>query len=274
MNKMPDRIWATPFDSDMDGGTYCDAAERPTSPNHDAWCYIRADLARALPAVQLDPRIKEYEDAYQYALHLAEALRENYPPNPDFRFLGDLVGLLTQIDNMVAGLPQPYAREAALREALAAVNAKWRSGAASTPDEMRGLALAEAAILALLDKPAMPNVNETPKSEHDAVNMLTLTAERDRLAAAVDAVMADRKRILEERDRGFVMVMERAERAEAEVARLAALLPHPGETAAEVMWRNFQRGVRLEELAKTAGVTRERARQMVRKAEARGIRYE
>jgi hypothetical protein len=115
----------------------------------------------------------------------------------------------------------------------------------------------------------VPHVNETPKSEHDTANMLTLIAERDRLAAAVDAVMADRKRILEERDRGFVMVMERAERAEAEVARLTALLPHPGETAQEVMWRNHQRGVRLEELAKAAGVTRERARQMVRKAEAR-----
>ena len=50
MNKMPDRIWATPYDSDMDGGTYCDAAERPTSPNWDAWCYVRADLARALTA--------------------------------------------------------------------------------------------------------------------------------------------------------------------------------------------------------------------------------
>ena len=60
-----------------------------------------------IPAVQPDPRIKEYEEAYQYALHLAEALRKNYPPNPDFRFLGDLVGLLTQIDNMVAGLSQP-----------------------------------------------------------------------------------------------------------------------------------------------------------------------
>lgn len=50
MNKMPDRIWATPFDSDMDGGTYCDAAERPTSPNHDAWCYVRADTVQALTA--------------------------------------------------------------------------------------------------------------------------------------------------------------------------------------------------------------------------------
>lgn len=41
-------------------------------------------------------------------------------------------------------------REAALREALEAVNAKWRSGAADTPDEMRGLALAEAAIFDLI----------------------------------------------------------------------------------------------------------------------------
>ena len=41
-------------------------------------------------------------------------------------------------------------REAALREALAAVNAKWRSGA-DTPDEMRGLALAEAAIFDLIE---------------------------------------------------------------------------------------------------------------------------
>ena len=61
-------------------------------------------------------------------------------------------------------------REAALREALAAVNAKWRSGA-DTPDEMRGLALAEAAILDLIDK--LGHVNETPKSEHDAANVLT-----------------------------------------------------------------------------------------------------
>ena len=99
----------------------------------------RIAAIRALPAVQPDTRIKEYEDAYQYALHLAEALRENFPPNPDFRFLGDLVGLLTQIDNMVAGLSQP----------------------------------------------AAPHVNETPKSEHDAVNMLTLTAERDRLREAL-----------------------------------------------------------------------------------------
>ena len=41
----PERIWATPFDEDMEGGTYCDATTRPTAPNHDAWCYIRADLA-------------------------------------------------------------------------------------------------------------------------------------------------------------------------------------------------------------------------------------
>ena len=132
------------------------------------WLQIQMDILtiRALPAVQPDADklvthmtgliaagldcFKQYEEAYQYAFHLAKALRENYPPNPDFRFLGDLVGLLTQIDNMVAGLSQPDPREAALREALEAVNAKWRSGA-DTPDEMRGLALAEAAILDLIE---------------------------------------------------------------------------------------------------------------------------
>jgi len=128
---------------------------------------------------------------------------------------------------------------AAIREAAAAAWAveggdRWTREAA------------QSAILALIDKPA--HVNETPKSEHVPGDVLTPAVERDR---------------------GFVMVMERAEKAEAEVARLTALLPHPGETAAEVMWRNHQRGVRLEELAKTAGVTRERARQMVRKAEMR-----
>ena len=71
-----------------------------------------------------------------------------------------------------AALPavQPDAREAALQEALAEINAKWRSGA-DTPDEMRGLALAEAAILDLIDKPG--HVNEPPKSEHEAEVMLT-----------------------------------------------------------------------------------------------------
>ena len=45
MTDAPERIWATPFDPEvMEGGTYCDAATRPTAPNHDAWCYVRADL--------------------------------------------------------------------------------------------------------------------------------------------------------------------------------------------------------------------------------------
>ena len=86
-------------------------------------------------------------------------------------------GLTRHIDRIAAitALPavQPddaAIREAALREALAAVNAKWRSGA-DTPDEMRGLALAEAAILDLIDKPG--HVNETPKSEHVPGDVLT-----------------------------------------------------------------------------------------------------
>ena len=64
---------------------------------------------------------------------------------------------------------QPDAREVALREALEAVNAKWRSGA-DTPDEIRGLALAEAAIFDLLDKPGkevMPDVPHDPTHQSD-----------------------------------------------------------------------------------------------------------
>jgi hypothetical protein len=50
MNNMPEQIWATPYDADMDGGTYCDAKERRFAPNHDAWCYIRGDIV--LPQIQ------------------------------------------------------------------------------------------------------------------------------------------------------------------------------------------------------------------------------
>ena len=50
----------------------------------------------------------DYEESYQYALRLADALRKkHYPDNTDWRPLGDLLGLLTQIDNMVADLCAP-----------------------------------------------------------------------------------------------------------------------------------------------------------------------
>ena len=101
---------------------------------------------RRVAANRIKALTEQYEEAYQYAFHLAKALRENYPSNPDFRFLGDLVGLLTQIDNMVAGLPKPAVQPA--------------------------------------------HVNETPKSEHDAANMLTLTAERDRLRGALADIVS------------------------------------------------------------------------------------
>ena len=118
-------------------------------------------LANALPAVQPDARIKEYEEAYQYALHLAEALRENYPPNPDFRFLGDLVGLLTQIDNMVAGLPQPAVQP----DTAPASNLTARGNAATW-------ALYDANLTRMgALQPA--HVNETQKSEHEGAVMLT-----------------------------------------------------------------------------------------------------
>ena len=104
----------------------------------------------ALPAVRPDARIEQYEEAYQYALHLAEALRKNYPPNPDFRFLGDLVGLLTQIDNMVAGLSQPAVR----------------------PFDCECGQVGPCKAQFCTPRSAESHVNETPKSEHDAADTL------------------------------------------------------------------------------------------------------
>lgn len=110
MTNAPERIWIEDEfgDEDEDQWTYGTWDLR----NYRGYVveYVRADLT--LPAVQPDVRIKEYEEAYQYALHLAESLRKNYPPNPDFQFLVDLVGLLTQIDNMVAGLDRIEALQA------------------------------------------------------------------------------------------------------------------------------------------------------------------
>ena len=69
-------------------------------------------------------------------------VRGTYPYMDEVRAMWNAANALRAV--------QPDARESALREALAAVNAKWRSGA-DTPDEMRGLALAEAAIFDLIE---------------------------------------------------------------------------------------------------------------------------
>lgn len=50
--------------------------------------------------------------AYTYALNLAHNLRKRlYPENKSWEPLPDILGLLTQIDNMVAGLAHPQEAE-------------------------------------------------------------------------------------------------------------------------------------------------------------------
>ena len=75
----------------------------------------------ATSGISHDLRIADYERAYQYALHLADTLHErHYPANTGWRPLGDLPGLLTQIDNMIAGFgPTQVIRDKALDEACA-----------------------------------------------------------------------------------------------------------------------------------------------------------
>lgn len=84
------------------------AASEPPAHDH------QRDLVTAA-----DPRIADYERAYQYALHLADTLRErHYPANTGWRPFGNLLGLLTQIDNMIAGFgPAQAIRDKALEDA-------------------------------------------------------------------------------------------------------------------------------------------------------------
>ena len=63
--------------------------------------------------------------------------------------------------------------------------------------------------------------------------------------------------------------MRGEERAQAEVARLRALIPNPDETTDEILWRDYMRGVHPDILAKQRKVTRERMRLMLRKIEGR-----
>ena len=50
---------------------------------------------------------KDYKDAYREAMDLAKALWEKYYKDsaPDWEALGDVAGIITQIDNMAAGIP-------------------------------------------------------------------------------------------------------------------------------------------------------------------------
>ena len=106
MTDAPERIWATPFDPEvMEGGTYCDAAARPTAPNHDAWCYIRADLSSPLGAVAMrDAAISAIDADGEYVRAIGLSSRIRAIPLP------------THADMLAAALKLPEV--AAMREAL------------------------------------------------------------------------------------------------------------------------------------------------------------
>ena len=97
-----------------------------------------ADLAAAQAAAQADyearilsalhpaaeDRVTDYDTAIAYATFFAMTLREQlYPANTAWQPLGDLTGLLTQIDNMVAGALHPASplSAVAMREKAAAL---------------------------------------------------------------------------------------------------------------------------------------------------------
>ena len=151
-------------DIDYDGSVYdgthvycteCDirteSYKTKTGSTWDVDAAIAAWNRRALPAAQPDPREAALRDIAR------QKKTDEMDTEYDVEYAEFEGGYNAIIDVARVALravqPDDAAiREAALREALKAVNAKWRSGA-DTPDEMRGLALAEAAILDLIDKP-------------------------------------------------------------------------------------------------------------------------
>ena len=117
-----------------------------------------------------DPRIADYERAYQYALHLADTLRErHYPANTCWRPLGDLPGLLTQIDDMIAGFgPAQAIRDKALDDAAMCCEAEatywWDEATAADDTGLRKLSLSyEAKALACTELAAAIRVMKGTK---------------------------------------------------------------------------------------------------------------
>lgn len=107
--RLTDETFATRWDGDASLCVMCADVVAAFAHRGEPWCadcYIRhlEGVVSASAAPADDPRIEGYEQAYQYALTLADNLRQkHYPENTEWRPLGELVSLLTQIDNMVSG---------------------------------------------------------------------------------------------------------------------------------------------------------------------------
>jgi hypothetical protein len=81
-------------------------AERATVEccKYDIRALTPADSKAALERLIAEAR-KPYEEAYQYALNFADFIMgKHYHDNKDWRPQGELMGLMTQIDNMLAGV--------------------------------------------------------------------------------------------------------------------------------------------------------------------------
>lgn len=121
--------------------------------------------ANILPTVQPDTEITAdmvktlREKTGAGMLHAKKALTESLGDMEEavewLRYKGTSYPYIPLIKRNPPRLDPDAVRETALQEAVLAVKTKWLSGAVDTHDELRGLALAEAAILDLIDKPAV-----------------------------------------------------------------------------------------------------------------------
>ena len=137
MSDAPERIWAdwSPADEETMPATI--GCYTPKTREVARWKrvdYVRADLVEALPAVQPDIKPDLLEAACAAAHNAYEAAAHE-------------AGWTTNIQSRKPWAEVPEANKAAMRAGIGAA-------------------------LALIDKPA--HVNETPKSEHEARDVLTV----------------------------------------------------------------------------------------------------
>ena len=186
-------------DIDYDGSVYdgthvycteCDirteSYKTKTGSTWDVDAAIAAWNRRALPAAQPDPREAALRDIAR------QKKTDEMDTEYDVEYADFEGGYNAIIDVARRALPAVQPDAAAIRDAARMLDdivcGRGMFGVDPAQDLQWAMETAADA-LALIGKPAVqPHVNETPKSEHDAANMLTLTAERDRLREALSMI--------------------------------------------------------------------------------------
>jgi hypothetical protein len=106
----------------------CDAiANRPMAERQKGWDMERVAVLRKIKSSPPRRETEQEPVAYNYAKHLAEAIWSKHYKDiaPHWKPLDDLMGVLTQIDNMSAGLAPPRREWQSLSEEERDAAIRW-----------------------------------------------------------------------------------------------------------------------------------------------------